>query len=76
VALPAAHDAKMSLACCDTYPLSRSVAPGSGRLLLAANDDAAVDITAGSLNAEGLTEETFGKWLPTAEHNALFAADC
>src|ERR1700719_744951 len=76
VALLAAHDARMSVACCVTYPFSRSVAPGSGRFVLPANDEAAVDITAGSLNADGLTEAGFGKRLASDEHNALFAADC
>lgn len=56
-----AHDARMSVACCDTYPLSMSVAPGSGSFVLPANNDAAVDITAGSLNAEGPAEAGFGK---------------
>src|ERR1700681_1547270 len=61
VALLAAHDARMSVACCTTYPFSRSVAPGSGRFVLPANDEAAIDITAGSLNADGPTEAAFGK---------------
>jgi hypothetical protein len=46
VALLVAQDARMSVACCDTYPLSRSVAPGSGSFVLPANVEAAVDITA------------------------------
>ena len=61
VALLAAHDARMAVACCDTYPLSRSVALDTGSFVLPANDEAAVDITAGSLSAEGPAEAGLGK---------------
>jgi hypothetical protein len=60
VALLAAHDARMSVACCDTYPFSRSVALDNGSFVLPANDEAAVDITAGSLNADGPAEAGLG----------------
>jgi len=76
VALLMAHDARMSVACCATYPLSRSVALDSGRCVLLANDGAATDITPGLLRADGLAEATSGTWLPSAEHKALFANDC
>jgi hypothetical protein len=56
VALLIAHDARMSVACCATYPLSRPVALGNGRCVLPANDDAAVDMTSGLLRADGLAE--------------------
>jgi hypothetical protein len=60
VALLTAHDARMSVACCATYPCSMLVALGSGRLELPANDAAAVDITLGSLNADGLADAGLG----------------
>ena len=61
VALAVAHDARMSVACCATYPFSISVAPASGRFVLPANDEAAADITLGSLNADGPAAAGFGK---------------
>lgn len=61
VALLVAHDARMLVACCATYPFSNSVALGSGRCVLPANDEAAVDITAGSLNTDGPAVAGFGK---------------
>jgi hypothetical protein len=60
VALLTAHDARMSVACCATYPCSMLVALGSGRLVLPANDAAAVEITLGSLSADGLAAAGFG----------------
>ena len=60
VALLTAHDARMSVACCATYPCSMLVALGSGRLELPANDAAAVDITLGSLSADGLADAGLG----------------
>ena len=42
IAPPAAHDPRMSLACCIAYAFSMSVALGSGRFVLPANDEAAV----------------------------------
>ena len=60
LALLAAHDARMSVACCDTYPFSRSVALDIGSFVLPANDDAAVDITAGLLSADGPAEAGLG----------------
>lgn len=44
--------------------------------MLPAKVVAAVDMTAGLLNTEGSALAAFGTWLPTAEHRALFAADC
>ena len=61
MALLVAHDAKMSVACCDTYPFSRSVALESGSFVLPANDEAAADITVGSLSADGPAEAGLGK---------------
>lgn len=49
VALLTPHDAKMSVACCATYPFSMSVALGSGMRVLPANVEAAADITPASL---------------------------
>lgn len=60
-ALLVAHDARMSVACCATYPFNMSVALESGRLVLPANDEAAVVITVGSLNADGPAAVGFGK---------------
>ena len=60
VALVTAHEARMSVACCATYPCSMLVALGSGRLVLPANDAAAVEIRLGSLNADGVAEAGFG----------------
>ncbi len=59
-ALLTAHEARMSVACCATYPCSMLVALGSGRLVLPANEAAAVDITLGSLNVDGVAEAGFG----------------
>src|ERR1700735_1200771 len=53
-----------------------SVALGSGIFVLPANDEAAVESTLGSLNAEGPAVAGLGNLLAIAEHKALFAADC
>lgn len=76
VALLAAHEARMPVACCATYPCSRLVALVSGSFVLLANVEAAADITDGLLKTDGVAAAGFGTWLPTAEHSALFAADC
>ena len=52
-----------------------SVALGSGIWGLPANDDAAVERTLGSLNADGPAAAGFGNLLAIAEHSALLAAD-
>jgi len=66
----------MSVACCIAYALIISVALGSGRCALLANDEAAVESTPGSLRADGHAVAGFGNLLAIAEHNALLAADC
>jgi hypothetical protein len=77
VALLTAHEARMSVACCATYPCSMLVALGSGRCELPAKVvAAAAEITAGLLKSDGDAAAGFGTWLPIAEHSALFAADC
>lgn len=76
VALLAAHEARMLVACCATYPCSKLVALVSGSFVLLANVAAAADITDGLLKTDGVAAAGFGTWLPTAEHSALFAADC
>ena len=60
VALLAAHEARMSVACCATYPCSMLVALGSGRLVVPANEEAAAEITAGLLRTDGGAEAGFG----------------
>jgi hypothetical protein len=52
------------------------VALGSGSFVLPAKVEAAVEITDGLLNSDGDAAAGFGTWLPSAEHTALFAADC
>lgn len=53
-----------------------SVALGSGIFVLPANEEAAVDNTLGSLNADGPAVAGLGNLLAIAEHKALLAADC
>src|SRR5262249_38694491 len=75
-ALPVAHDPMMSVACCIAYAFSMSVALGSVRCVVPANDEAAVESTAGSLRADGPAAAGLGNLLAIAEHSALLAADC
>lgn len=60
VALLTAHEAKMSVACCATYPCSILVALGSGSFVLLANVEAAAEITDGLLKTEGAAAAGFG----------------
>ncbi|MGO9607441.1 MAG: hypothetical protein ACLQAT_29270 [Candidatus Binataceae bacterium] len=60
VALLTAHEARMSVACCATYPCSMLVALGSGRFVLPAKVEAAVEITAGLLKSDGAAAAGFG----------------
>ena len=53
VALLAAQEARMSVACCATYCLSKPVALGSERCVLPANMGAAAEITLGLLKSDG-----------------------
>jgi hypothetical protein len=53
VALPAAHEPKISVGCCMACASIISVTPGSGRCVLPANDEAAAESTPGSLRAGG-----------------------
>jgi hypothetical protein len=76
VALPVAHEPSMSVACCIAYAFIISVALGSGRCVLPANDEAAVESTLGSLRTDGPAAAGLGNLLAIAEHNALLAADC
>ena len=76
VALPVAQEPRMSVACCIAYAFIMSVALGSGRCVLPANDEAAVESTPGSLRADGPAAAGLGNLLAIAEHNALLAADC
>jgi hypothetical protein len=76
VALEAAHEPRMSVAWCIAYAFIMSVALGSGRCVLPANDEAAVESTPGSLRADGPAAAGLGNLLAIAEHNALLAADC
>jgi hypothetical protein len=75
-ALLATHDAKMSVACCATYPCSMLVALGSGSFVLPANVEAAAEITDGLLKSDGDAVAGLETWLPSALQSALFAADC
>jgi hypothetical protein len=72
VALEAAHEPRMSVAWCIAYAFIMSVALGSGRCVLPANDEAAVESTPGSLRADGPAAAGLGNLLAIAEHNALF----
>ena len=54
VALLVAHEARISLACGDTYPSSMLVALGSGRWTLLANIAAAAEIIGWLLKSEGV----------------------
>ena len=59
-ALLTAHEARMSVACCATYPCSRLFALDSGSCVLPANLEAAAEITAGLLKTEGVAAAGFG----------------
>jgi hypothetical protein len=48
-----AHHARMSVACCDTYPCSRLVALGSGKWTLLASIAAAAEMIDGLLKSGG-----------------------
>src|SRR6476646_5830365 len=63
VALEAAHEPRMSVACCIAYAFIMSVALGSGRCVLPANDEAAVESTPGSLRADGPAAAGLGNLL-------------
>jgi len=76
VTLPDAHELRISGACCIAYAFIMSVALGSGRFVLPANDEAAVESTPGSLRADGPAAAGLGNLPVIAEHNALLAADC
>lgn len=76
LAFAEAQEPRMSVACCIAYAFIMSVAVGSGRLVLPANELAAAESTPGSLRAEGPAAVGFGNLLAMAEHNALLAADC
>ena len=76
VAPPVAHEPRMSVACCIAYAFIMSVALGSGRCVLPANDEAASERRRGGYRADGPAAAGLGNLLAIAEHNALFAADC
>jgi hypothetical protein len=62
VALAVAHEPRMSVACCIAYAFIMSVALGSGRCVLPANDEAAVESTPGSLRADGPAAADLGTY--------------
>ncbi len=78
VMLLVAHEARIPVACCATYPCSILVALDSDRLEPEppANVAAAAEITPGLLKADGVAAAGFGIRLASAAHNALFAAGC